>query len=346
MPRSALIARLRCVADRYCASQELVWTERQLPLDFDMKSAAGAHVEVPGGHVYRSALSVTTAALHRKWWIIMETVAKLAKEDAFVTLRDLYYMHITVFHEQTDSNAAVLRVANIIGLTRYDMGIYASPRGLVYGSFFMKTPGFPRIDCDRAPQLITHTVVCPGFSVGSRSALCVLVVEKEGIFRRLVEDHFCDRIPCVLITGLGYPPEYVRALVSKASTTLRVPVYGLFDYGPHGIAQHLVYKLGSRGLGARYAVPSMQYIGLRGRDINLLHLDTTPFVPSDVSLAQSLMKRPFLALDGAVELRRELEQMLQGRRKAELQALFKAANSVRFLAHEYLPARILRRNAV
>ena len=28
------------------------------------------------------------------------------------------------------------------------------------------------------------------------------------------------------------------------------------------------------------------------------------------------------------------------------QALFKAANSVRFLAHEYLPARILRRNAV
>lgn len=34
-------------------------------------------------------------------------------------------------------------------------------------------------------------------------AQCIVVVEKEGIFRRLVEDKFCDSAGVILVTGCG-----------------------------------------------------------------------------------------------------------------------------------------------
>ncbi len=34
-------------------------------------------------------------------------------------------------------------------------------------------------------------------------ARCIVVVEKEGVYTRLSEDRFFDRIPCILVTGKG-----------------------------------------------------------------------------------------------------------------------------------------------
>ncbi len=81
----------------------------------------------------------------------------------------------------------------------------------------------------------------------------------------------------VQITGIGYPPLAVRALVSQLYTSLSarsslagnpaltsITVAGLFDYNPHGADILLCYKFGSARFGlesALHTVPTIRWIG-------------------------------------------------------------------------------------
>ena len=71
------------------------------------------------------------------------------------------------------------------------------------------------------------------------------VIEKYGIFCRLVEERFFQKIPSVLICGKGYPSIATRALVAITADKLKLPVLGLADYNPHGLALLLTYRNGS-----------------------------------------------------------------------------------------------------
>lgn len=52
----------------------------------------------------------------------------------------------------------------------------------------------------------------------------------DAVFTYLCSQHIWDKLPCVLITGCGYPPLSVRALVKTLSDQFEIPVLGLFDY--------------------------------------------------------------------------------------------------------------------
>lgn len=96
----------------------------------------------------------------------------------------------------------------------------------------------------------------------------ILVIEKEGVYTRLSEDRFYDRIPCILVTGKGFPDVATRAMVFCLSRLLHVPVMGLADCNPYGVAVLQTYfRGGTRGNGGesnaeRYSVP-IQWMGLR-----------------------------------------------------------------------------------
>jgi len=55
----------------------------------------------------------------------------------------------------------------------------------------------------------------------------LLVIEKEGIFKRLCEDGFHLRMGCVMVTGCGYPDISTRACVSRLATLFPVCHYTL-----------------------------------------------------------------------------------------------------------------------
>ena len=40
-----------------------------------------------------------------------------------------------------------------------------------------------------------------GLSLEIGAAQCILIIEKQGMFRRLCEDNFPLRFPCILVTG-------------------------------------------------------------------------------------------------------------------------------------------------
>lgn len=131
----------------------------------------------------------------------------------------------------------------------------------------------------------------------SSDARFVLVIEKDGVFQRLLEDGFADAARCIMVTGKGFPDLATRAFVKKLQvcprnvqrfpphthcththalhartlmhflpqTALGVPVYGLADYNPYGLALLLTYKVGSARMGfeaSKYAA-DVKWLGLR-----------------------------------------------------------------------------------
>jgi hypothetical protein len=66
-----------------------------------------------------------------------------------------------------------------------------------------------------------------------------------GIFSRLSEDSFWKRYPCIIVTGRGFPDLATRALVHQVSTRFKLPVFGIADCNPFGLALLLTYKFGS-----------------------------------------------------------------------------------------------------
>jgi DNA topoisomerase VI subunit A len=54
----------------------------------------------------------------------------------------------------------------------------------------------------------------------------LLVIEKEGVFRRLVEDNIFSTVPCIICTGSGFPDVATRAFVSKVSKLTKLTVLG------------------------------------------------------------------------------------------------------------------------
>lgn len=106
-------------------------------------------------------------------------------------------------------------------------------------------------------------------SFESLGARYILVVEKDAVFTYLCGQRLWDSLPCVLVTGCGYPPLSVRAVLKQLSTELQLPVLGLFDYNPHGIQILLTYKIGSVRMGLEshaYAL-DLKWLGLHHQDI-------------------------------------------------------------------------------
>ena len=72
----------------------------------------------------------------------------------------------------------------------------------------------------------------------------LLIVEKEGIFRRLQEDTFClAHVPSIIVTGCGFPDVATRHFVTKLfSLCPTLTPLGLCDYNPYGLALLLTYS--------------------------------------------------------------------------------------------------------
>ena len=106
-------------------------------------------------------------------------------------------------------------------------------------------------------------------SFESLGARYILVVEKDAVFTYLCGQRIWNTLPCIVVTGCGYPPLSVRAVVKKLVTQFSLPVVGLFDYNPHGVRILLTYKFGSTRMGLEahsYAV-DIKWLGVHHSDV-------------------------------------------------------------------------------
>eukprot|EP00752_Nemacystus_decipiens_P009762 g8718.t1 len=210
---------------------------------------------------------------------VLSFAMRLLEAGKTATQREIYYAFVKHFANQTKCNDAILDCCALLGEPRHCLGIVASSRGYLAGRISIRGEGFedwqdPRSTGGTSGLAITSDWLTRSLELKS-DARYVVVVEKDGVFNRLVEDRFYDRIPSVLVTGQGFPPLAVRACVYRIAEALDVPVLGLVDCNPFGLSILLQYKEGSSRQGkgsAKYRVPGMSWVGLRPSQLDDLSL--------------------------------------------------------------------------
>jgi meiotic recombination protein SPO11 len=178
---------------------------------------------------------------------VLRTSYELLRTGRTCTSRELYYLHAEYFCSQVEANAAVSTACSRLGLARHELGILAAPRGWFMGpidaSFTtdsdaeLEVAPKPISFFDRiGPRSVPPSSVFQDLHFVNHGAQFILVVEKECIFRRLIEDEFwkgCGHSlgACVLVTGCGYPDLATRALLWQLHRAQpHLPIYGLSDW--------------------------------------------------------------------------------------------------------------------
>lgn len=253
---------------------------------------------------------------------ILCLVYKLVQEGGRVTQRDAYYTLSSIFSSQHDFTSSFEDVLRMLDVPRRALGISAAPKGSIAGALKI-TQGSEEIDC---LLLGNSGFELPGdpskLKLESLGARYILVVEKDAVFKTLCEKIIWNEVPCILITGRGFPGLAVREVVSKCEQLFHLPVLGLFDYNPHGLQIFLNYKFGSTRLG-REGIQyrsDMLWLGLHWYDVKDAHSKHfKKFTKKDSQVCDSLLSQPFINQNH--KYFEEVAQMKRHQVKLELESI-------------------------
>ncbi|MCD7455292.1 hypothetical protein HAX54_027693 [Datura stramonium] len=242
-----------------------------------------------------------------------------------VTQRELYYKLLCdspdYFTSQLQVNRTIQDLVALLRCSRYSLGIMASSRGAIAGRLLLQEPNKEVVDCS--------TCGSSGYAIsGDLDLLEILSMKTDARYiiiveKRLAEDRVFNQIPCILITAKGFPDIATRFLLHRLCQTFpNLPVLGLVDWNPAGLAILCTFKFGSIGMGLeayRYAC-NVKWLGLRKDDINQLIPEESlvPLKPRDLQIAKSLMSSEILQ----DIYKEEVAAMVESGRRAEIEALY------------------------
>lgn len=314
--------------------------------------AAPAHDGMPAAHSIELGPDVGgEKVLHRlnQMWTLIPLLYQIAAKRKKLTQRELWYRLKPTgeFSSPDEVNMRVLDVCAMVSegcqarCPRSALGIIASPRGFMTGSATLLLPS----GAQQSLALDDFVYPIPGdpeeiaeLRFASSRARCVLVVEKESVFRRLIDDGFTSKLPCLLITACGFPDLATRAMVRQTLDELGLPIFVLTDWNPHGLLLMLCYKHGSMHSGLDgHKCPSLQWLGLTSTDtmqplpaslfgggavVDAEHrrvpaAELQPYTKRDLSILESLKLRvqadPALACEvakmGVLQVKVEIEAL-------------------------------------
>ncbi|KAH8919344.1 DNA topoisomerase IV, alpha subunit [Atractiella rhizophila] len=242
---------------------------------------------------------------------VMVQIKRALESGKVVTKRDIYYHDPALFGSQKTVDTWIDDLAATLAVTRADLNVAASPKGLLHGPI--------NIDLKNGETLVgnaTYNTSIPHSKEiqGVFGNLdFVIVIEKEAVFKTLV--HIQTDLRILFITGKGYPDLQTRSFIYHLSQVhVETPILCLVDCDPHGIDILSVYKNGSDSLrheAERTKVERTRWFGVKSNELTL------------DKKARALLKRA----DLEEEWRQELEKMLHTRRKAEIQILSTKENA-------------------
>ncbi|KAL4592518.1 hypothetical protein LXL04_005516 [Taraxacum kok-saghyz] len=262
-------------------------------------------------------------------WKVMEMCYGILLLEKRVTQRELFYKLLCsspdYFTSQLQVNQTIQDVVALLRCSRFSLGIMASSRGIIAGRLLLQEPGEETVDCTKCGSsgyAISGDLNLLEKLVMKTDANYIIVIEKHAIFQRLAEDKVFNQIPCILITAKGYPDLATRFLLHRMSRAFpEMPIFGLVDWNPAGLAILCTFKYGSIGMGLeayRYAC-NIKWLGLRKDDLELIPQQSfIPLTPKDMQIAKSLTSSEILQ-DNYKE---ELAVMVESGQRAEIEALY------------------------
>lgn len=226
-----------------------------------------------------------------------------------------------------------------IWVPRRSLNIVATSKGVFAGDIRYREANGNLVDGSRGATLMPTDV--SGMCDMTSSATYILVIEKDASFQKLLDDGFLQKsMPCVLVTGKGFPDVNTREFVRRLHVELELPVYALVDADPFGIEILCVYAYGSLAMARdvdSLAVPAIRWLGVHPADIQTFQLkDCPPLTHGDKSKLKDLLRRPYIEANQKWKEQLLLLDSMQC--KAEIQGLCSLGQA--FLTESYIPAKI------
>ncbi|XP_014362709.2 meiotic recombination protein SPO11 isoform X1 [Papilio machaon] len=275
---------------------------------------------------------------------VLTKVHELLLKNLSVTRRELFYQNVTRLRNQANLDIAVRDVCCLLQTPPWNLGIMATAKGLIAGHIQLQLRDGSYVDCFGAGGTLIPQDV-NGIKEFRSTAKYILVVEKDAIFQKLLDEGALVRLgPVIILTGKGYPDVCTRQLLCRLVNELRLKALALVDADPHGYEIFLTYKYGSLAqshLSQSLACSSLQLLGARHGDVMTLaekeaRLKLTAL---DKKKIVSLLKRPYLDTAVGFNIKKDLEEMLASGVKAEIEALSPTAAA---LCDFYLPSKIMQ----
>ena len=259
---------------------------------------------------------------------VLRVLYEAALTGATLSQREVYYICAGFFSSAPEAYAALASASALLVAPRASLGVVASARGRVAGLVALRVAAGAEVDLAASGGYLAvdgEAAAAPP-RAAARGARLILIVEKDALFQRLVEDRAFRRVPCILVTGCGMPDMATRALVHALQAQLALPVLALVDSNPWGLQIALTYALGSAAE-RRWAVPALSWLGLTKADAARYELPPAAMQAAsaaDARKARAMLEDPYVKA-GETPLARavaeELAAFLDDGVKMELEGL-------------------------
>nr|XP_033334674.1 meiotic recombination protein SPO11 [Megalopta genalis] len=290
----------------------------------------------------RSVIDFARTRGKEKFALLMTVMAaahRLLITNTTITRRSLYYdlkneRTLSLVPEQRHVDLAVNQAAKILNCAPWDLNLLPTSKGLAAGELTLRLIDNRIIDCTVPGGALIPNVASNLISVRTKAKM-VLVVEKDSVFQKLLEDDCTGSLNCILVTGKGYPDVATRMLVKLLAEKMALPVYALVDADPFGVDIMCVYRFGSASLSNQeesLACPNVRWLGVHPSELVGLGVNTIPLTEFDLSKLSAIEGRPYMTEAFLGELR------IMRAGKAEIENVSSFAR--RFLIATYLPCKI------
>nr|CAG4712586.1 unnamed protein product [Naegleria fowleri] len=205
-------------------------------------------------------------------WLLMSNVFKLLQKGIKITQRELFYMNVMTFKDQNQCNRYLSCVGDILNVDRSVLNIICMSKGFLYSN---DGRGNAIVSCHDHTMSMVEQI--PGDFPKIKffgQVETILIVEKDAIFRRIVEDKIFKFVRNIcIITGCGYPSIVARFILHEIATKFPdAKIYALCDFNIHGYQIMTTFKYGSIEL-SKHSVQQRTTLGDRIDWIGLLFDD-------------------------------------------------------------------------
>ena len=178
-------------------------------------------------------------------------------------------------------------------------------------------------------------------SIDASSCDFILIVEKDAVFNKLIQERIWERYPCVVVTARGFPDLPTHAFLNRlASTGVQdtCKIYILLDWNPSGLWIFSTYVTGgasNTNESKRYALPNAIFLGVSHEDILAAgKVFTAKHTKREARDIANILRRKRGPLYSTFKT--ELEQMHALGRKCEIEGLYASKNDDNYALSEYI----------
>ncbi|KAL1494672.1 hypothetical protein ABEB36_010238 [Hypothenemus hampei] len=270
--------------------------------------------------------------------LILNKIMFLLESGKKITGRELYYQFKTMYVRKDMVDRAVADIGRMVKVGVWALNVMAQ-KGLVFGNLKLIMTNGEEINCNVPGTMIPIDVM--EISEIHSNAYFILVVEKESIFHKLLEEDLPNRLtrPFILITGKGVPDLNTKLFLKKLWMVMSIPVFIFVDADPGGIGIMLNYRFGSVAcahVSEYLAIPKARWIGVFPHEILEAEMPCTELSKRDIVILRKFLNMECVTSNEKIKY--ELEKLLEIGIKMDIEGLMKTNT---YLSHQYLSKKLI-----